>query len=72
MILKRSLEIFAIYFGIWDIGPKFILGYLKKLELVFIKHYAPNSLPLTVNSHHVLSVKRLPKFSKGHNSEKIR
>ena len=30
-----------------------------KLELVFIKHYAPNSLPLTVNSHHVLFVKRL-------------
>ena len=25
-----------------------------KQELVFIKHYAPNSLPLTVNSHHVL------------------
>ena len=30
-----------------------------KLELVFIKHYAPNSLPLTVNSHHVLFVKML-------------
>ena len=30
-----------------------------KLELAFIKHYAPNSLPLTVNSHHVLFVKRL-------------
>ena len=30
-----------------------------KLELVFIKHYAPNSLPLTINSHHVLFVKRL-------------
>ena len=44
----------------------------KKLELVFIKHYAPNSMPLTVNSHHVLFVKRLPKFSKGHNSRKIR
>ena len=25
-----------------------------KLEPVFIKHYVPNSLPLTVNSHHVL------------------
>ena len=31
----------------------------KKPELVFIKHYAPHSLPLTVNSHHVLLVKRL-------------
>ena len=30
-----------------------------KLELAFIKHYAPNSLPLTVNRHHVLFVKRL-------------
>ena len=30
-----------------------------KLELAFIKHYTPNSLPLTVNSHHVLFVKRL-------------
>ena len=30
-----------------------------KLELVFIKHNAPNSLPLTVNNHHVLFVKRL-------------
>ena len=30
-----------------------------KLDLVFIKHYAPNSLPLTVNSHHILFVKRL-------------
>ena len=42
----------------------------KKLELVFIKHYAPNSLPLTVNSHHVLFVKMLAKFSKGHKSSK--
>ena len=33
---------------------------LEQLELVFIKHYIPNSLPLTVNSHHVLFVKRLP------------
>ena len=32
---------------------------INKLEPVFIKHYAPNSLPLTVNSHHVLFVKRL-------------
>ena len=44
----------------------------NKLELVFIKHYAPNSFPLTVSSHHVLFVKRLPKFSKGHNFGKIR
>ena len=43
-----------------------------KLELVFIKHYAPNSLRLTVNSHHVLFVKMLAKFAKGHNSGKIR
>ena len=41
-----------------------------KLELVFIKHYAPNSLHLTVNSHHILCVKMLAKFSKGHNSGK--
>ena len=28
---------------------------IPKLEPMFIKHYAPtNSLPLTVNSHHVL------------------
>ena len=45
---------------------------LIELELMFIKHYVPNSLPLPVNSHHVLFVKRLPKFSKGHNSGKIR
>ena len=38
---------------------------------MFVKHYAPNSLPLPVNSHHVL-FKRLPKFSKSHNSEKIK
>ena len=42
----------------------------KKLELAFIKHYAPNSLHLTVKSHHVLFVKMLAKFSKGHNSGK--
>ena len=50
-----------------------------QLELVFIKHDAPNNLPLTVNNHHVLFVKRLlflcfiiflQKFSKGHNSGK--
>ena len=45
---------------------------ILQLELVFIKHYAPNSLPLPVNSHHVLFAKRLPKFSKSNNSEKIR
>ena len=28
------------------------LGFINKLELVFLKHYAPNSLHLTVNSHH--------------------
>ena len=33
-------------------------------------HYAPNSLRLTVNSHHVLFVKMLAKFSKGHYSGK--
>ena len=43
-----------------------------KQGLVFIKHYAPNSLRLTVNSHHVLFVKMLAKFSKGHNSSKIK
>ena len=42
----------------------------NELELVFIKHYAPNSLHLTVNSHHVLFVKMLAKFSKGNNSSK--
>ena len=51
-------------------------GELKKiilqLELVFIKHYAPNSWRLTVNSHHVLFVKMLAKFSKGHNSGKYK
>ena len=36
------------------------------------KGLCPNSLPLTVNSHHVLFVKSLPKFSKGHYSRKIR
>ena len=44
----------------------------KKLEPVFIKQYALNSLPLTVNRHHVLFVKSLPRFSKRHNSEKVR
>ena len=39
---------------------------------VLIKHCAPNSLPLPVNSHHVLFVKRLPKFAKGNNSRKIK
>ena len=48
----------------------FIMDNWRKLELVFIKHYAPNSLHLTVNSHHVLFVKMLAKFSKGHNSGK--
>ena len=41
-----------------------------KLELVFIKHYVPNSLPLTVNSHH--DKFKMPKFSKDQNSKKIR
>ena len=41
---------------------------VPKLELVFIKHYAPNSLPLTVNSHH--DKFKMPKFLKGHNSGK--
>ena len=46
---------------------------LTKLELVFIKYYAPNSLSLTtVNSHYFLFVKRFPNFSKGYNSGKIR
>ena len=44
----------------------------NELELMFIKDYAPNSLPLTVNSHRVLFVKRLPNFSKSDNSGKIR
>ena len=43
---------------------------LNKLELVFIKHYAPNSLRLAENSHHILFVKMLAKFSKGQNSGK--
>ena len=47
-----------------------LLEKVEKLELVFIKHYAPNSLRLTVNSHHVLFVKMLAKFSKGYNSGK--
>ena len=52
-----------------------------ELELVFIKHYAPNSLHLAVNSHHVLFVERMlflcladkfkmPKYSKGISPEK--
>ena len=32
---------------------------VKLVELVFIKHYTPNSLPLTENSHHSMFVKRL-------------
>ena len=35
-------------------GQDLMKGTLMVLEPGFIKHYAPNSLPLTVKSHHVL------------------
>ena len=40
-------------FTVFDIDGVEMQRYIEKLELVFIKHYVPNSLPLTVNSHHV-------------------
>ena len=67
----QTLEKFAVTTLTFKLRIITVIPLKFKLELVFIKHYVPNSLCLTVNSHHVLFVKRLPKFSKVHNFRKI-
>ena len=64
----QSLHISKFY-GVYRLSYDLVHSEFE-LELVFIKQYVPSSLRLTVNSHHVLFVKMLTKFSKGHNSGK--
>ena len=66
---NKDVQISLRIRAVWSASLLFVAKIV--LELVFRKHYAHNSLPLPVNSHHVLFVKRLPKFSKSNNSEKI-